>query len=78
MDKKRRFSRLGTKLVGVSVLGLVLAFATFYLVDSVAAPWLFYSERFAPFWEKRTETAAQAYQDYVTENCLTIRQVLDH
>ena len=41
MDKKRRFSRLGTKLVGVSVLGLVLAFATFYLVDSVAAPWLF-------------------------------------
>ena len=78
MDKKRRFSRLGTKLVGVSVLGLVMAFATFYLVDSVAAPWLFYSERFAPFWEKRTETAAQAYQDYVTENCLTIRQVLDH
>ncbi len=78
MDKKRRFSRLGTKLVGVSVLGLVLAFATFYLVDSVAAPWLFYSERFAPFWEKRTETDVQAYQDYVTENSLTIRQAMEH
>lgn len=77
MDKKRRLSRLGGKLVGVSVLGLALAFVIFYLVDSVAAPWLFYSEQFASFWQRRNEAAVQAYQDYVTENGLTIRQAMD-
>lgn len=77
MDKKRRLSRLGSKLVGVSVLGLALAFVIFYLVDSVAAPWLFYSERFASFWQSRTKAAIQDYQDYVTENGLTIRQAMD-
>lgn len=63
--------------MGVSVLGLVLAFAIFYLVDSVAAPWLFYSEPFASFWQRRDEAAVQAYQDYVTENGLTIQQAMD-
>ena len=77
MDRKRRLSRLGGKLAGVSVLGLALAFAIFYLADSVAAPWLFYSERFASFWRRRDEAAVQAYQDYVTENGLTIRQAMD-
>lgn len=77
MDKKRRLSRLGSKLVGVSVLGLALAFVIFYLVDSVAAPWLFYSEPFASFWQRRDEAAVQAYQDYVTENGLTIQQAMD-
>lgn len=63
--------------MGVSVLGLVLAFAIFYLVDSVAAPWLFYSEPFASFWQRRDEAAVQAYQDYVTENGLTVQEVME-
>ena len=37
----------------MSVLGLVLAFAVFYLLDGVVTPWLLYSERFAPFWLRR-------------------------
>lgn len=77
MDKKHRFSRLGTKLVGVSVLGLVLAFAAFYLVDSVVTPWLLYSERFAPFWQQKNAAVVQAYQDYVQENHLTIGQAIE-
>lgn len=77
MDKKRRFSRLGTKLVGVSVLGLVLAFAVFYLADGVVTPWLLYSERFAPFWQRKNESVVQAYQDYVTENRLTVSQAME-
>ena len=77
MGKKRRFSRLGMKLVGVSVLGLALAFAVFYLVDSVAAPWLLYSDRFAPFWQRRNADLVQAYQDYVTEKGLTVQQAME-
>lgn len=65
------------KLVGVSVLGLAMAFVIFYLVDSVAVPWLLYSERFAPFWQKRGEALIQAYQDYVTEEVLTVQQAME-
>ena len=77
MDKKGRLSRLGAKLVGMSVLGLVLAFAVFYLLDGVVTPWLLYSERFAPFWLRRNAALIQTYQDYVTENDLTVQQVVD-
>lgn len=74
MDKKRRFSRLGGKLAGVSVLGLALAFAVFYGVKSIVLPWLLYDERFAPLWAARADAAAAAYQDYVTEHDLDLRQ----
>ena len=77
LDKKSRLSRLGAKLVGMSVLGLVLAFAVFYLLDGVVTPWLLYSERFAPFWLRRNAALIQTYQDYVTENDLTVQQVVD-
>ena len=77
MDKKGRLSHLGAKLVGMSVLGLVLAFAVFYLLDGVVTPWLLYSERFAPFWLRRNAALIQTYQDYVTENDLTVQQVVD-
>lgn len=63
--------------MGVSVLGLALAFAVFWLVDGIITPWLLYSERFAPFWQKRTEDAVAAYQAYVTENSLTVQQVME-
>lgn len=76
MDRKRRFSRLGTKLVGVSVLGLALAFVIFYLMNSIVTPWLLYSERFAPFWQRRTTSLIQSYQDYVTEKGLTVQQAM--
>ena len=77
MDKKRRFSRLGSKLVGVSVLGLALAFAIFYLMDSIVVPWLLYSERFSAFWQKRNEAAVQSYQEYVTSRHFTVRQAME-
>ena len=71
MDRKRRFSRLGSKLVGVSVLGLLLAFAVFWL----AVPWLLHSDWFIRAYRERNEAAVQAYQDYVTEQGFTVRQV---
>ena len=77
MDKKRRFSRLGMKLMGVSVLGLALAFVIFYLVDSVAMPWLLSSQRFAGFWQRRNEAAVASYQEYVTEKCFSVEQAVD-
>lgn len=78
MDKKGRLSRLGTKLVGMSVLGLVLAFTAFYLVDNLAVPWLLYSERFAPLWEARQTAVIQSWQDYITGNGLTVEEAAEY
>ena len=55
MDKKGRLSRLGAKLVGMSVLGLVLAFAVSYPVDGAVTPRPRYTEHFAPFSSRRNE-----------------------
>ena len=63
--------------MGVSVLGLALAFAVFWLVENAAMPWLLYSEWFTSFWRGRSENTIQAYQDYVTERNFTVRQVLE-
>lgn len=78
MDKKRRLSRLGGKLVGVSVLGLALAFAVFYLVDNLVVPWLLYSERFAPVWEARQTVVIQSWRDYITGNGLTVAEAVEY
>ena len=78
MDKKGRLSRLGAKLVGMSVLGLVLAFTAFYLVDNLAVPWLLYSERFAPLWEARQTAVIQSWQDYITGNGLTVDEAAEY
>ena len=43
----------------------------------MVTPWLMYSERFAPFWLRRNAALIQTYQDYVTENDLTVQQVVD-
>lgn len=77
MENKRRLSRLGAKLTGISVLGLVLAFAIFYTVDSCVLPWLLYDERFAPFWEARADAVTAEFQDYVTEHGLTVQQAAE-
>ena len=77
MDNKRGLSRLGAKLVGVSILGLALAFAVFYLVDSVVLPRVLFSERFASYWLERDRTAVQSYQEYVTEHGFTVQQAVE-
>ena len=76
MDRKRRFSRLGGKLVGASLAGLVLAFVLYYLIYGLAVPWVLYSERFAGYWQERQELSLQSYQDYVSEQNLSVEQVV--
>lgn len=61
--------------MGVSVLGLLLAFAVFWLADNAAVPWLLHSDWFIRAYRERNEAAVQAYQDYVTEQGFTVRQV---
>lgn len=77
MENKHALSRLGSKLIGISLLGLVLAFAVFYFVNSVVGPWLLYSERFSGFWQSRNEAAVEAYQAHVTQRQLTVRQAME-
>ncbi|MDE7219382.1 MAG: HAMP domain-containing protein, partial [Oscillospiraceae bacterium] len=69
--------RRGPKLGGGALRGLTLAFGIFYLTVSVAMPWLLYSEQFAAFWSQRNKAVVQAYQDYVTEQRLTVQQALN-
>ena len=76
MDRKRRFSRLGGKLVGASLAGLVLAFVLYYLIYGLAVPWVLYSERFTEYWQERQELSLQSYQDYVSEQNLSVEQVV--
>lgn len=77
MENKRALSRLGSKLIGISLLGLALAFAVFYFVSSVVGPWLLYSERFSSFWQSRNDAAVAAYQAHVTKEQLSVRQAMD-
>ena len=62
----------------MSVLGLVLAFAAFYLVDNLAVPWLLYSERFTPVWEARQTAVIRSWQDYITEKGLTVAEAVEY
>lgn len=62
----------------MSVLGLVLAFAAFYLVDNLAVPWLLYSERFTPVWEARQTAVIRSWQDYITEKDLTVAEAVEY
>lgn len=63
--------------MGVSVLGLALAFVIFYLMDSMAVPWLLSSQRFAAFWQRRNEEAVAAYQEYVAEKSFSVQQAIE-
>ena len=73
----RRVSRLGLKLVGASLLALALALAVYCLVSGYGAAWLLRSEWFTALLRERQETSVQAYQAYVIESGMSVRQVLE-
>ena len=73
----RRISRLGLKLVGASLLALALALAVYCLVSGYGAAWLLRSEWFTALLRERQETSVQAYQAYVIESGMSVRQVLE-
>lgn len=62
--------------MGASLAGLALAFVMFYLVYGLAVPWVLYSGRFAGFWQARQEASLQSYQAYVSEQNLSVEQVV--
>lgn len=73
----RRISRLGLKLVGASLLALALALAVYCLVSGYGAAWLLRSEWFTALLRERQVTSVQAYQAYVIESGMSVRQVLE-
>jgi signal transduction histidine kinase len=73
----RRVSRLGLKLVGASLLALALALAVYCLVSGYGAAWLLRSEWFTALLRERQVTSVQAYQAYVIESGMSVRQVLE-
>ena len=73
----RRISRLGLKLVGASLLALALALAVYCLVSGYGASWLLRSEWFTALLRERQETSVQAYQAYIIESGMSVRQVLE-
>ena len=73
----RRISRLGLKLVGAFLLALALALAVYCLVSGYGAAWLLRSEWFTALLRERQVTSVQAYQAYVIESGMSVRQVLE-
>jgi len=65
------------KLVGASLLALALALAVYCLVSGYGAAWLLRSEWFTALLRERQETSVQAYQAYVIESGMSVRQVLE-
>ncbi|MBM6974975.1 HAMP domain-containing sensor histidine kinase [Intestinimonas butyriciproducens] len=68
--------RLGVKFLAVSAIALICAGLGHYLVADVIAEWFFYDSRFDTYWESKSETAVQGFQEYVTEKGLTMRDAL--
>jgi len=68
--------RLGAQLLIVAVAALSCAFISHHLVANVAANWFFYDPRFDSYWRARSISALECFQDYVTEENLSMRQAL--
>ena len=63
--------------MGASLLALALALAVYCLVSGYGAAWLLRSEWFTALLRERQETSVQAYQAYVIESGMSVRQVLE-
>lgn len=68
--------RLGVKLLTAAAVALVCAWAGHYLVSNVAAQWFFYDSRFDAYWDAKSVSAVQDFQEYVTEHGLSRREAL--
>lgn len=60
----------------VAAIALALAWLGNYLVADKAATWFFYDTRFDAYWKAQSESAAESFQEYVTENGFTKREAL--
>ena len=60
----------------VAAIALALAWLGNYLVADKAATWSFYDTRFDAYWKAQSESAAESFQEYVTENGFTKREAL--
>ena len=67
---------LGLQFVAVAVAALACAFVSHHLVSDVAARWFFFDPRFDAYWEERSMTALEEFQDYVSQQGLSVRQAL--
>lgn len=68
--------RLGAKLLTAAAVALVCAWVGHYLVSDVAAQWFFYDSRFDAYWDAKSYSAVQNFQEYVTEHNLSRREAL--
>jgi signal transduction histidine kinase len=68
--------KLGFKLFLVSTFAFVCAWAAAYAVSETAADWFFYNARSASYWQSKTETAVQDFQEYVRQSALSTAQAM--
>lgn len=78
MNKLARWisKRLGIKLLATAAIAFVVAWFGHYLIADVAAESFFYDTRFDAYWEAKSASAVQSFQEYVTKNGLFIREAL--
>ena len=68
--------RLGIKLLTTAAIAFAIAWFGHYLISNVAAERFFYDAKFDAYWEAKSASAVQDFQEYVTENNLSMRDAL--
>lgn len=78
MNRKLKFisQRLGAKSLTVTAFAFVFAWLGYYLLSNIVAEWLFYDSRFDIYWESKSKSAVQDFQEYVTDHNLSTQDAL--
>jgi signal transduction histidine kinase len=69
-------TRLGLKFSAVAGIALIIAFAVFLLLYEGVTWWVLYGPDSDSYWAKEGTIAIESFQEYVTENELTIDGVI--
>ena len=76
MSSSQYKSRLGLKFASVAAIALVIAFAVFLLLYDGLTWWVLYGSDFDFHWAKEGAAAVVSFQEYVTENGLTVDEAI--
>lgn len=75
MNKHGLVSRLGLKFTAVSASAFIAAFLAYAAGCALILDWLYYSEYFDAYWNRKWETVMEGVQKHVAENRLGIREL---
>lgn len=76
MNNRKYQSRLGLKFTLVAAIALIISFSVFLLLYDGVIWWFLYGSEFDSYWAKEGTAAVASFQEYVTENEMTIDEAI--